>query len=95
MQAPSTENNIPFPCFHLRGKWPINSYEIKCWQAKHDKNVTLELPFSFFFFSLAKVMQCTEYSKIWPNITFAIVSLTFSRGHKALPVFHADRVIIG
>ena len=39
-------------------------------------------------------MQYTEYSKIWRNITFAIVSLTFSGGHKALPVFHADRVII-
>ena len=48
--ACSTGNNIPFPLFHLRGKWPITSCEIKCWQAKHDKNVTLELPFSFFFF---------------------------------------------
>ena len=32
----STEDNIPFPLFYLSGKWPINSCEIKCWQAKHN-----------------------------------------------------------
>ena len=32
----STENNIHFPLFYLPGKWTINSFEIKCWQAKHD-----------------------------------------------------------
>ena len=40
-------------------------------------------------------MQCTEYSKIWLNLTFAAPSLTFIRDHKAFPVSHADRVIIG
>ena len=34
--ACSTENNIPFSLFYLRGKWPINNCAIKCWQAKHD-----------------------------------------------------------
>ena len=38
-------------------------------------------------------MQCTEYSKIWLNLTFAALSLTFIRGHKVFPVFMADRVI--
>ena len=51
-------------------------------------NITLELPFSF-----TKFMQCTEYSKIWLNLTFAALSLTFIRGHKVFPVFMADRVI--
>ena len=32
----STEDKIPFPLFYLSGKWPINSCEIKCWQAKHN-----------------------------------------------------------
>ena len=32
----STEDNFPFPLFYLSGKWPMNSCEIKCWQAKHD-----------------------------------------------------------
>ena len=32
----STENNIPFPLFYLRGKWPINSCAMKRWQAKLD-----------------------------------------------------------
>ena len=32
----STENNIPFSLFYSRGKWPISSFEIKCWQAKHN-----------------------------------------------------------
>ena len=32
----STENNIPFPLFYLRGKWPISSCAMKCWQAKLD-----------------------------------------------------------
>ena len=36
-----------------------------------------------------------EYSKILLNFTFAAVSLTFIRSHKAFLVFHADRVIIG
>ena len=34
--ACSTENNIPFPLSYLRGKWPMDSCEMKCWQAKHD-----------------------------------------------------------
>ena len=25
-----------FLLFYLLGRWPINSFEIKCWQAKHD-----------------------------------------------------------
>ena len=29
-------NNIPFPLFRLRGKWPINIFETECWQAKQD-----------------------------------------------------------
>ena len=36
INACSTENNIPFPLFYFRGKWPINSWAIKCWQAKRD-----------------------------------------------------------
>ena len=29
--ACSTENNIPFPLFYLRGKWPINScFSVSC-----------------------------------------------------------------
>ena len=39
-------------------------------------------------------MQCMKYSKIWLNPTFAALNLTFIRGQKAFPVFHADRVII-
>ena len=31
-----TENNIPFPLFYLRGKWPSSSCAMKCWQAKID-----------------------------------------------------------
>ena len=34
--ACSTENNIPLPLFYSHGKWPINHFEIKCWQAKHN-----------------------------------------------------------
>ena len=34
-----------------------------------------------------------EYSKIWLNLTFAALSVTFIRGYKAFLVFHADRVI--
>ena len=49
-KACSTKNNIPFPLFYLRGKWTLNSFEIGCWQAKHNRNVTLELPFSLFSF---------------------------------------------
>ena len=47
------------------------------------------------FLSFTKVMYFTVYSKIWLNLTFAAPSLTFIRGHKAFPVFHADGVIIG
>ena len=39
-------------------------------------------------------MQCMKYSKIWLNLTFATLNLTFIRGQKAFPVLHADRVII-
>ena len=91
--ACSTENNIPFPLFYLRGKWTINRCAIKCWQAKGDLNVTLELTFSFFL-SFAKVMKCIEYFKIWLNLIFAALNLTFIRGQKVFPVFHADRIII-
>ena len=34
--ACSTKTNIPFPLFYLRGKWSLNSFEIGCWQAKHN-----------------------------------------------------------
>ena len=33
-------------------------------------------------------MQCMEYSKIWLNLTFAALNLTFINGQKALQVFH-------
>ena len=39
-------------------------------------------------------MQCMEYRKIGLNLIFAALDLTFIRGQKAFPVFHADRVII-
>ena len=39
-------------------------------------------------------MQRTEYSKIWLNRIFAALNLTFIRGQKAFPVFHADQIII-
>ena len=39
-------------------------------------------------------MQCMKYSKIWLNLTFAALNLSFIRGQKAFQVFHADRVII-
>ena len=39
-------------------------------------------------------MECMEYSKIRLNLIFAALNLTFTRGQKAFPVFHADRVII-
>ena len=55
--ACSTANNIPFPLFYSHGMWPMNSFEIKFWQAKQKsyacdsvKNETLELPFSFYCF---------------------------------------------
>ena len=35
-----------------------------------------------------------EYSKIRLDLTFAALNLTCTRGQKAFPVFHADRVII-
>ena len=31
-----TENSLSYSLFYSRGKWPINSFEIKWWQAKHD-----------------------------------------------------------
>ena len=40
-------------------------------------------------------MQCIEFSKIWPNLTFAALSVTFIRFYKVFTVFHADWVIIG
>ena len=40
-------------------------------------------------------MQYMEYCKIWLNLTFAPLSLTFIGGHKAFVVFRADRVING
>ena len=39
-------------------------------------------------------MQCMKYSKIWLNLTFAALNLTFIGGQKAFPLFHADWVII-
>ena len=39
-------------------------------------------------------MQCLEYSEIRLNLIFAAQNLTFIRGKKYFPVFHADRVII-
>ena len=36
--------------------------------------------------SFAKIMQSTEYSEIWLNLTVAALSLIFIRGHKAFPV---------
>ena len=35
-----------------------------------------------------------EYSKIWLNLIFATLNLTFITGQKAFPVFHTDQVII-
>ena len=46
------------------------------------------------FLSFAKVMQYMEYCKILLNLIFAALNLTFIRGQKAFPVFHADRVNI-
>ena len=40
-------------------------------------------------------MQCKEYSKIWLHLTFVALSLSFTKGRKAFPVFHTDRVFIG
>ena len=39
-------------------------------------------------------MQCMKYSKIWLNLTFAALNLSFIRGQKAFQVFYADQVII-
>ena len=39
-------------------------------------------------------MECLEYSKIRLNLTFAALNLTFTRGQKAFPMFHADRVLL-
>ena len=38
--------------------------------------------------------KCVQYSKIWLNLIFAAVNLTFIRGQKAFPVFRADQEII-
>ena len=91
--ACSTENNIPFSLFYLRGKWPINNCAIKCWQAKHDWTWPWSYHFPSFL-SFAKVMQCTEYSEFWLKLIFAALNLTFIAGQKAFPVFNADWVII-
>ena len=45
--------------------------------------------------AIAKVMQCTDYSKIRLNLAFVSLSLKFIKGHKAVPVFRADRLISG
>ena len=61
------------------------------------ENTTKTWPQSYrfaFFLSFAKVMQCLKYSKIWLNLIFVALNLTFIRGQKAFPVFLADRVII-
>ena len=50
--ACSTENNIPFPLFYLRGKWPINSCAISVDRlntTERDPRVTV---FLLFFPSL-------------------------------------------
>ena len=98
--ACSTENNIPFPFFYSRGTWPNNSCEKSVDRLNKTRNlevVSKRDPGYLFpsFLSFAKVMQCTEYSKIWLHLTFAALSLTFIRSHKAFRVFLADRVIIG
>ena len=31
-----SNEDISFPLFYLRGKWPTNICEINCWQAEHD-----------------------------------------------------------
>ena len=40
-------------------------------------------------------MECMKYSKIRLNLTFAALNLTFTRGQKAFPIFHADRASCG
>ena len=40
-------------------------------------------------------MQCTKNFKIWLNLSFAALSLTWIRGHEGFSKFHGDRVIIG
>ena len=92
--ACSNENNITFPLCYLCGKWSIdrlNTTHKLVKVLKCDPRVThLTSCLSF-----AKVMQCMEYSKLWPSLTFAALIVTLIRGYKAFPVFHADRVIIG
>ena len=92
--ACSNENNITFPLCYLRGKWSIdrlNTTHKLVKVLKCDPRVThLTSCLSF-----AKVMQCMEYSKLWPSLTFAALIVTLTRGYKAFPLFHADRVIIG
>ena len=59
--------------------------------------MTSTLPYSYHcpsFLSLAKVMHRMKYSKILLNLSFAALNLTFIRGQKAFPVFHANQVII-
>ena len=92
--ACSNENNITYPLCYLRGKWSIDRPNMTHKLVKVlrcDPRVThLTSCLSF-----AKVMQCMEYSKLWPSLTFAALIVTLIRGYKAFPVFHADRVIIG
>ena len=77
--------------FYSHGKWPINSCETKCRQAKHDTQLMVvykcEPRVSVFpsFLSFTKIMQSTEYSEIWLNLTVAALSLIFIRGHKTFP----------
>ena len=67
--------------------------EIEC-QIRYLVRLLMHRTKVFSFLSFAKLyMQCEEYSKIWLNLTFAALNLTFIRGHKAFPGFHADRVI--
>ena len=61
------------------------------------ENTTKTWPQSYrfaFFLSFAKVVQCLKYSKIWLNLIFVALNLTFIRGQKAFPVFLPDRVVI-
>ena len=61
--ACSTENNIPFPLFYLRGKWPINSCAIKCWQAKSDWKGDPRVTIFLFFFPSLKLCSAWKILK--------------------------------
>ena len=105
--AYSTKDNIPFLLLYSRGKWPINSGERKCWQAKHDSQARDSVktwprtwPNSYLFLSFLSFAKavCSARRILksdWVNLTFAALSLTFIRGHEGFSKFHADRVIIG